>query len=141
MIKAGSLKLDISEREHIRVSIIIKVYYNINFKMTESNIKGLGNDIEIGSRAYQQVKTADTSKGEHEFEDLTKSPATQIKPAISPDNARFPYCIVWTPLPLISWFVPFIGHTGIGMSDGVIHDFAGPYYVGVDELAFGETHK
>ncbi len=26
---------------------------------------------------------------------------------------RFPYCIVWTPLPLISWFLPFIGHTGI----------------------------
>ena len=26
---------------------------------------------------------------------------------------RYPYCIVWTPLPLISWFLPIIGHTGI----------------------------
>jgi hypothetical protein len=26
---------------------------------------------------------------------------------------KYPYCIVWTPLPLISWFLPFIGHTGI----------------------------
>lgn len=28
-------------------------------------------------------------------------------------NHRFPFCIVWTPLPLISWFLPIIGHTGI----------------------------
>lgn len=63
------------------------------------------------------------------------------KAKIDPEKARFPYCIVWTPLPLISWFLPFIGHTGIGMSDGTIHDFAGPYYIGVDDLAFGETHK
>ena len=27
------------------------------------------------------------------------------------------------------------------MSYGVIHDFAGPYTVTVDDLAFGETHK
>ncbi len=26
---------------------------------------------------------------------------------------RFPFSIVWTPLPLISWILPFIGHTGI----------------------------
>jgi hypothetical protein len=25
----------------------------------------------------------------------------------------YPFCIVWTPLPLISWFLPFIGHVGI----------------------------
>jgi len=29
------------------------------------------------------------------------------------DNQRYPYCIVWTPLPVISWFLPIIGHTGI----------------------------
>jgi len=28
-------------------------------------------------------------------------------------NHRYPFCIVWTPLPLISWFIPIIGHTGI----------------------------
>ena len=42
---------------------------------------------------------------------------------------------------MISWFLPFIGHTGIAMSDGVIHDFAGPYTITIDDLAFGETHK
>ena len=64
-----------------------------------------------------------------------------ISKEIDADQARFPYCIVWTPLPLITWFLPFIGHTGIAMSDGIIHDFAGPYTVTVDDLAFGETHK
>lgn len=24
-----------------------------------------------------------------------------------------PFSIVWTPLPLITWILPFIGHTGI----------------------------
>ena len=37
--------------------------------------------------------------------------------------------------------MPTIGHTGIGDSRGVTHDFAGPYYVSIDDLAFGETHK
>ena len=54
---------------------------------------------------------------------------------------RFPLCIVWTPLPCFTQFIPSIGHTGIGDSKGVIHDFAGPYYISIDDLAFGETHK
>jgi hypothetical protein len=60
---------------------------------------------------------------------------------IDEDNDRFPFCIVWTPLPLISWIFPFIGHTGIAMSDGIIHDFSGPYTITIDDLAFGRTHK
>eukprot|EP00043_Microstomoeca_roanoka_P006040 m.59649 g.59649 ORF g.59649 m.59649 type:complete len:185 (-) comp13240_c0_seq1:1718-2272(-) len=54
---------------------------------------------------------------------------------------RYPYCVVWTPLPLISWLLPFIGHVGIATSAGVIHDFAGPYYVSVDNMAFGKPTK
>ena len=72
------------------------------------------------------------------FESTTASSKAVV---IDAERARFPYCIVWTPLPLISWFLPFIGHTGIAMSNGVIHDFAGPYTVTIDDLAFGETHK
>jgi hypothetical protein len=44
---------------------------------------------------------------------------------------------VWTPIPLLTWLFPCIGHMGIGDSAGVIHDFAGPYTVGEDEMAFG----
>lgn len=54
---------------------------------------------------------------------------------------RYPYCIVWTPLPVITWFLPFIGHTGIGDSNGVLWDFAGPYYIGKGELAFGKPTR
>ena len=36
---------------------------------------------------------------------------------------RYPHSIVWTPLPLISWFLPFIGHMGICQENGIIRDF------------------
>lgn len=29
--------------------------------------------------------------------------------AIDKARSRYPYCIVWTPLPLITWFLPLIG--------------------------------
>nr|GMC59868.1 protein RTE1-HOMOLOG [Ipomoea batatas] len=56
---------------------------------------------------------------------------------IDPRRARFPCCIVWTPLPVLSWFIPIIGHIGICREDGVILDFAGPNFVCVDNFAFG----
>ncbi|EER01271.1 conserved hypothetical protein, partial [Perkinsus marinus ATCC 50983] len=54
---------------------------------------------------------------------------------------RFPYCIVWTQLPVLSWLLPFIGHVGICDSGGKVHDFAGPYYVSVDNMAFARPKK
>ncbi|EEB18630.1 conserved hypothetical protein [Pediculus humanus corporis] len=53
----------------------------------------------------------------------------------------FPFCIVWTPIPCLTWIFPFIGHMGIGTSVGVIKDFAGSYYVGSDNMAFGKPTK
>nr|XP_015203942.1 PREDICTED: transmembrane protein 222 [Lepisosteus oculatus] len=50
---------------------------------------------------------------------------------IDADMCRFPYCIVWTPIPVLSYLLPFIGHMGICTSTGVIRDFAGPYFVSV----------
>lgn len=67
---------------------------------------------------------------------------TSIKSAkdsqIDPANDRYPCCIVWTPLPLITWFIPFIGHMGICTSAGIIRDFAGPYFVSVIESLLKE---
>ncbi|XP_057966663.1 protein RTE1-HOMOLOG isoform X2 [Malania oleifera] len=60
---------------------------------------------------------------------------------IDPKRARFPCCIVWTPLPIISWLAPFIGHIGICREDGVILDFAGPNFVCVDNFAFGAVAR
>lgn len=60
---------------------------------------------------------------------------------IDPSRDRFPCCIVWTPLPFITWLVPFIGHVGICREDGVILDFAGPNFVCVDNFAFGAVSR
>lgn len=60
---------------------------------------------------------------------------------IDPSRARFPCCIVWSPLPVFSWFIPFIGHVGICREDGVILDFAGPNFVCVDSFAFGSPTR
>ncbi|GLE06875.1 hypothetical protein PINS_up016544 [Pythium insidiosum] len=57
--------------------------------------------------------------------------------AVDPQRNRFPFCIVWSPLPVITWFLPFIGHMGIATSEGIIYDFAGPYTIGREHLAFG----
>lgn len=60
---------------------------------------------------------------------------------IDPSRARFPCCLVWSPLPVISWLIPFVGHTGICREDGVILDFAGPNFVCVDSFAFGSATR
>ena len=51
-------------------------------------------------------------------------------------NDRYPYCIVWTPIPLITYLIPSIGHTGICTSSGIIHDFAGSYTISIDNFSF-----
>jgi hypothetical protein len=40
----------------------------------------------------------------------------------SVERSRFPFSIVWSPLPGITWFLPFVGHMGITDSRGVIYD-------------------
>lgn len=54
-------------------------------------------------------------------------------------NGKFPFCLVWVPLPIVAWLVPFVGHVGICREDGVILDFAGN--INIDNLAFGATAK
>jgi hypothetical protein len=56
-------------------------------------------------------------------------------------EGRLPFCVVWTPLPGLTWLLPFIGHVGICSSDGEVHDFAGPYYISVGNMAFGKPLK
>ena len=50
---------------------------------------------------------------------------------------RFPYAIVWGPLGPLTCCCPVVGHMGIGDSQGRIHDFAGPYTIGVDDFMVG----
>jgi hypothetical protein len=64
-------------------------------------------------------------------------PLTKIDPA----RERYPHCVVWTPIPVLSWLFPMIGHMGICDSQGIIHDFAGPYYISEDSMLFGNPVK
>lgn len=47
---------------------------------------------------------------------------------------RYPNCLVWTPIPVLSWIFPFIGHMGIATSSGIIRDFAGSNLVAEDNM-------
>jgi len=44
---------------------------------------------------------------------------------------------VWTPIHPITWLCPYVGHVGLCDAEGRVHDFAGPYYIGLDAMAFG----
>ncbi|KAI6242978.1 hypothetical protein M3Y99_00208500 [Aphelenchoides fujianensis] len=63
--------------------------------------------------------------------------STSTGMSVNERRHRFPFSVVWTPIPIISWLLPFVGHMGICTSRGVIRDFAGSYYVSEDQMGFG----
>lgn len=71
----------------------------------------------------------------------TMMPVTPSPGQIDFEKDKYPFCIVWTPIPLLTWLFPIIGHMGIATSGGVIRDFAGPYFVSEDNMAFGRPTK
>lgn len=60
---------------------------------------------------------------------------------VNPKTNRYPFSIVWTPIPFLTYLFPFLGHMGIGDSEGLIHDFSGPYTISIDDMAFGKPTK
>ena len=40
---------------------------------------------------------------------ISDMPSSSSHSHIDPSIEKFPHCIVWTPLPGITWFLPFIG--------------------------------
>lgn len=56
---------------------------------------------------------------------------------MDPEKDRFPRAIVWTPIPVLTWLIPCIGHMGICDSTGRSHDFVGRGVINIDRLAFG----
>lgn len=61
--------------------------------------------------------------------------------AVDPKKASFPCCLVWAPLPIVSWLAPFIGHVGICREDGTILDFSGSNLVNVNDFAYGAVAR
>jgi transmembrane protein 222 len=69
---------------------------------------------------------------------LSASGGGKLKNKYQESSSLLSYTLVWSPLPPITWLIPFIGHTGICDSSGIASDFRGPYYVGDDgRMAFG----
>ncbi|XP_022750096.1 protein REVERSION-TO-ETHYLENE SENSITIVITY1-like [Durio zibethinus] len=60
---------------------------------------------------------------------------------IDSKKAKFPCCLVWTPLPVVSWLAPFIGRVGICREDGAILDFSVSNFVNVEDFAFGAAAR
>jgi hypothetical protein len=90
----------------------------------------------------------------NEFEKLTPADSAEegmssevvLNKSAMPVNIKkdfYPMCIVWSPIPLLSWLCPVIGHLGIVTSDGKINDFGGPYFVNRhnSRTAFGAVTK
>jgi len=59
------------------------------------------------------------------------------QPQVDIAAMKYPYSIVWGPLGPLTCCFPCVGHMGIGDSQGRIHDFAGPYMIGVDRFMVG----
>ena len=108
----------------------------------------------LKNKPYKHIKTEIEEEDDDKKTKITKDEIeenfetkekdnTRFKPKskIDMEKQRYPYCIVWTPLPCVTWLIPSIGHVGICTSKGIIHDFAGPYYVSVDNMAFGNPTK
>eukprot|EP00041_Stephanoeca_diplocostata_P005764 m.68288 g.68288 ORF g.68288 m.68288 type:complete len:204 (-) comp15983_c0_seq1:29-640(-) len=86
-------------------------------------------------------KTANSIDIESHVEAIPGIGAPPAGGLINVKQSRFPYCIVWSPLPLISWFLPMIGHLGICNSAGIIYDFGGPYFIAEDHMTFGRPTR
>ena len=82
--------------------------------------------------AYDVEHMSSTSRIQHELWPLD---------GIDPKKAKFPCCLIWTPLPVVSWLAPFIGHVGICREDGTILDFSGSNSVNVDDFTFGAAAR
>ena len=105
---------------------------NIKKNLIDSKENSKKNDNESNNNIPYNISNNDTNIQNSEI---------ISKKEINLKSSHFPYCIVWTPIPLITYLFPSIGHTGIATSSGIIHDFAGSFFVSVDDFAFGKPTK
>lgn len=82
--------------------------------------------------AYKMESIRAVQDIQHEFWPLDE---------INGENAKFPCCLVWTPLPVVSWLAPFIGHVGICREDGSAVAFSGSNFINIDDFALGSVAK
>lgn len=100
------------------------VYIGMNHTDVEMNRQGSSSTTLTGSHALSEAENEGS-----------------LCP-IDAHKDRFPFCIVWTAIPCLTWFFPFVGHMAIADSQGIIYDFAGPYTIGKDDMGtYYELHE
>ena len=113
-----------------------------NQKESENKEKETYDEIKTDTEEKEIPEEEETNdENNNENDNIKEKSGIRPKLKIDLENQRYPYCIVWTPIPCITWIIPSIGHAGICSSEGIIYDFAGPYYVSVDNMAFGNPTK
>jgi hypothetical protein len=126
--------------KNIIINSNIKINNNSNVPSTRVESLRVSDSFSEDDKNYSHSNTTiDMGKDMSDIEQNEKK--FIVRRPIDLERNRYPFCMVWTPLPLISWFLPFIGHTGICASDGKIYDFAGSYFISQDNMAFGNPYK
>ena len=92
-----------------------------------------------GNNKNEIIKKNEETNNEIIFYSSTKLNMDNNK--IYPSKNRYPYCIVWTPIPFLTYIIPFIGQTGIANSKGIIHDYSASFFVNIDDFSFGKPTK
>ncbi|CCW60984.1 unnamed protein product [Phytomonas sp. EM1] len=82
-----------------------------------------------------------STSSDHRVLSDVKNHSFPLPPRINLMQNRYPFCIVWTSIPIISWIFPFIGHVGICDSEGRIYDFQGTCHIVTDRMLFGYPLK
>jgi len=109
--------------------------YEVSGTRDKDKDKDKDKDLLIFCNLQKQETISQTEKRTQKIMQYPSNTSTSSSNQAQQDLS---FCIVWSPLPLITWFIPFIGHTGIADSRGVASDFRGPYFVGDDgRMAFG----
>jgi len=65
----------------------------------------------------------------------SRSSQRRLRHPIDSSKNRFPFCIVWSPIPIVTWLAPFVGHVGLCDAEGRVVDFTGT--IRRDCMAFG----
>jgi hypothetical protein len=103
--------------------------------LCQSGLKLVAHAAAVPPRSVK-LRTAHNATASH-----THSMDSLQAPSRSPRSWGQPYALVWSPIPVLSWLVPFLGHLGLCSSSGLTYDFAGPFTVNEGQLLFGKPTR
>ena len=127
--------------------------FNLRVESQNDNVINNINDINNNNLNENNVLKLVDKKKEHRKDDNKNNQNAEnnnknvqniefpSKAEISIEYNIFPYCLVWTPLPILTLIFPSFGHSGIGDSNGMVHDFTESYIIRFHDFIFGKPTK